>query len=79
LRRADWSVEELPNEVRLIPPGTVAPDLDIDQVLGSQKEAVEGDSAEAAFGLEFQLRDFIASNIKRIDVGGNRLRVYVDP
>jgi Endonuclease NucS C-terminal domain len=39
----------------------------------------EAETAEASFGLEFQLRDFIAQNIGAIDVDGKRLQLYVDP
>lgn len=31
------------------------------------------------FSLEYQLRDFLASNLSSIDFGGRRLRLYVDP
>lgn len=69
LVRLGWSVQETPSEVRLILPGSSA-----SEVLGN-----DDDSDEAAFALEFQLRDFIAQNFSVIDVNGKRLRLYVDP
>ncbi len=74
LRRLGWSVQETTSEVRLIPPGSPATG-----VLGGDDDSGEAETPEAAFGLEFQLRDFIAQNIGAIDVKGKRLRLYVDP
>jgi endonuclease len=79
LRRLGWSVQETPNEVRLILPGTSASDTTLNAVLGSDDDPEEAETAEASFGLEFQLRDFIAQNIGAIDVDGKRLQLYVDP
>lgn len=77
LRRMGWSVQETSDEVRLVPPGTTAGV--IDSVLGGDTEGEEPETPEASFGLEYQLRDFIAQNIAAIDVRGRRLQVYVDP
>jgi len=51
----------------------------VDSVLGEDAETEETGAADTAFGLESQLRDFIAQNIGAIDVEGKRLRLYVDP
>ncbi|CAN5815690.1 hypothetical protein BH11GEM1_BH11GEM1_29570 [soil metagenome] len=77
LRRMGWSVQETASEVRLLPPGTVG--STIDAVLGDDIDGADIEVSEASFGLEFQLRDFLAQNISAIDVQGKRLRVYVDP
>ena len=74
LRRLGWSVQETASEVRLIPPGSQAP-----EVLGADDDSEEAETPEAAFGLEYQLRDFIAQNIGAIDVKGKKLKLYVDP
>ncbi len=74
LKRTGWSVQETAGEVRLIPPGMSAP-----EVLGNAAEPDEEEFLEASFGLENQLRDFIAQNVSTIDVNGKRLRLYVDP
>jgi hypothetical protein len=77
LRRVGWLVQETPTEVRLIRPG--AGEAAVDAVLGEDVDSEEPETPEASFGLEFQLRDFIARNIGAIDVQGKRLRLYVDP
>lgn len=77
LRRVGWSVQETPSEVRLILPGTG--EATVGAVLGEEVDSEEPETLEASFGLEFQLRDFIAQNIGAIDVQGKRLRLYVDP
>lgn len=78
LRRTGWTVQETPTETRLIPPG--ATQASVSAVLGQGGDVEESEEAqEASFGLESQLRDFIAQNISAIDVQGKRLRLYVDP
>jgi hypothetical protein len=74
LRRQGWSIQETASEVRLIPPGSTIPDL-----FDGDDDTEDTEVAEASFGLEFQLRDFIAQNISAIDVRGKRLKLYVDP
>ena len=80
LRKSGWTVQDLGTEVRLIKPGASV--AAIKSVIGDEDgvntEATE-ETQEAAFGLEFQLRDFIAQNIETIDVQGKRLKLYVDP
>jgi hypothetical protein len=83
LRKRGWSVAETANEVRLMMPGMQAGEAVIDAVLGEEPEdAVEDTNetsgADATFGLEYQLRDFLAQNIESIDLNGKRLRLYVD-
>jgi hypothetical protein len=77
LRRSGWSLQETPSEVRLIPPGTR--EAAIEAIFGDDADSEVSDAPEASFGLEFQLRDFIAQNIGSIEVQGRRLRLYVDP
>lgn len=79
LRRMGWSVQETPSEVRLILPGSGAAEAAVGTVLGEEVDFDEPETPEASFGLEFQLRDFIAQNIGAIDVKGKRLQLYVDP
>jgi endonuclease len=78
LRRLGWSVQETPAEVRLFPPGEAVLESAISQVLGGDADVEEQEGEDAAFGLEFQLRDFIAQNLGVIDVAGRKLRLYVD-
>jgi hypothetical protein len=79
LRRAGWQVQETASETRLLMPGTAQADGVVEAVLGNSAMDEQADSSEAAFALEFQLRDVIANNLPAIDVGGNKLRLYVDP
>lgn len=79
LRRLGWSVQETPSEVRLIRLGEPGAEAAVDAVLGDEVVSPDEETPEASFGLEFQLRDFIAQNIGTIDVLGKRLRLYVDP
>src|SRR6266516_3914756 len=59
LRKQGWTVQETPTEVRIIPPGTTASEA-VEAVLGDESEGDEADTEEASFGLEVQLRDFLA-------------------
>ncbi len=79
LRRMGWSVQETDDEVRLIFPRSQADAGTVDAVLGEDHLSEETERPDAAFGLESQLRDFIAQNIATIDVKGRRLQLYVDP
>jgi hypothetical protein len=77
LRRLGWMMQETPSEIRLLKPGAEgAPEI-IDTVLGSS-EAENEDAAESVFTLEYQLRDFLASNLNTIAINGKRLRLFVD-
>jgi hypothetical protein len=77
LKRAGWTLQESPSEVRLVKPGTQSAAEIIDRVLGPD-EISEDESEEAVFELEYQLRDFLASNLGTINIDGRRLRLYVD-
>jgi len=74
LRRQGWSVQETTSEVRLIPPGSTIPDF-----FNGDNDDDDPELSAASFGLEFQLRDFLAQNISAINVNGKRLNLYVDP
>ncbi len=49
---------------------------------GSEDSATEdddgSDAAGQAFGLEYQLRDFLAQNLPSVDIDGSRLTLFVD-
>ncbi|MGD0112957.1 MAG: endonuclease NucS domain-containing protein [Armatimonadota bacterium] len=68
-----WSVQNTDNEVRLVMPGA-----NVGAILGNE-EVQEEAEPEAAFALEYQLRDFLAGNLSAILVEGRKLRLYVDP
>ncbi|WP_194291234.1 endonuclease NucS domain-containing protein [Agrobacterium tumefaciens] len=79
LRQTGWTMQETPDEVRLIFPGHSA--HVVEDLLGGadDTENETGNDAAPYFSLEYQLRDFLASNLSSIDFGGRRLRLYVDP
>lgn len=76
LRRLGWSAQETPDEVRLVPPG--AAETAVEAIMGEDVESNETEAANAYFALEYQLRDFLAQNLGRIDVKGKKLRLYID-
>ncbi len=78
LKRQGWSIDENEAEVRLIPPGAGALDASVNAVLGDDSEPDNTGALDARFGLEYQLRDFIAQNTQAIDVNGRKLRLFVD-
>jgi hypothetical protein len=66
LKKMGWSVQTTDSEVRLIMPGGSANLVSIvGDVLGDD-ELEEGAQSEATFGLEYQLRDFLAQNLGTI-------------
>jgi len=81
LRKQGWSVTETPIEVRVVPPWSEASKAVIDEAIGGddEDEAKSSEDAEAAFALEYQLRDFIAQNLGAIRINGLSLQLYVDP
>lgn len=80
LRRLGWTMQETPTEIRLIKPGTDSSSQMVSEVLGSSVFPDESDEEAAPFfSLEYQLRDFIASNMSTVSINGRRLRLYVDP
>lgn len=81
LRKQGWSLQETDTEFRLIPPGApIETGSVLKEILEEpDREQIAESSEDAAFGLEYQLRDFLAQNLPSITVNGKRLRVYVDP
>lgn len=77
LKRQGWRVEELDDEVRLFAPETT-PTSTVQAVLGESEFDADAPDEALAFGLEAQLRDFLAHNIRNIRVGGRSLRLYSD-
>lgn len=71
-------MEQTPAEVILVPPGDILSIRDMERVEDAEVEEIQVPDAPA-FSLEYQLRDFIASNIETIDLNGMRLKVYIDP
>lgn len=55
------------------------PGLDEENDEIEDSDDVDTPEAEAAFELEYQLRDFIAHNLGGIIVEGKKLRLYIDP
>lgn len=72
-------MQETASEVRMIPPEGHNQAALVDDVLGEPDEAASEADRSPAFSLEYQLRDFIASNLSNIDFNGRRLSLYVDP
>src|SRR3972149_4611500 len=70
LRRMGWSVQETPTDVRLILPGTPGAAAMVETVLGEEAEIDQIEAPDASFGLESQLRDFIAQNLGVVEVKG---------
>lgn len=79
LKKQGWRVQESASETRLILPGTAESFTAIESVLGDSEDEEESETqTRPTFGLEYQLRDFIAENISAISVKGRRLKLYVD-
>jgi hypothetical protein len=78
LKKKGWTIQTTSDEVRLIMPGTVNLEPNVGRVLG-EDDLEEEPESEADFGLESQLRDFLAQNLNAISVEGRRVRLYVDP
>jgi len=85
LRAAGWTVQTSDTEVRLIRP-VDSSRRDLIDVLGPDtgELADAGDESddtlpEAAFALEYQLRDFLSQNLASLHLGHGQLRLYVDP
>jgi RecB family endonuclease NucS len=75
-----WHIQETDTEVRLVPPDASISASELDAVLGNAgDEAEDTDHEEGqAFGLEYQLRDFLAENIQTVLVNANKLKLFVD-
>jgi endonuclease len=78
LRRLGWTMQETPTEVRLIRPGSDSASTIAEKILGND-ELTSDESEEPSFTLEYQLRDFLASNLSTIKIVEKRLRLFVDP
>lgn len=78
LRHLGWTMQETNSAVRMIPPEAQDHAALVDDVLGKPDGAAD-EADFPVFSLEYQLRDFIASNLNAIDFDGRRLRLYVDP
>jgi len=82
LKKQGWKVQESETEIRLILPGDAEAQPLIDSVLGDTEDREEKEyqkDSSPSFGLEYQLRDFMAENIQDISVDGKRLKLFVDP
>jgi len=81
LKKAGWSDQETDTEIRMVRPedgDSQAIKIFVVDPPTETPEEEEDSAGQAAFGLEHQLRDFIAQNIESIPVNGRRLRLYVD-
>jgi endonuclease len=82
LKSQGWLVKESDSEVRLIRPEDGEWREVVDAVLGPSDEDDAdsmGSDGALAFGLEYQLRDFLAQNLSNVNADGARLQLYVDP
>lgn len=83
LRSLGWSVQETEHDVRMIRPSDSEAVSNIARVLGDadsdDTDGSEEHFAEQSFGLEHQLRDFLAQNLHSVRVEGRAVRLYVDP
>lgn len=81
LCEAGWSVKETDTQVVLSKPAGNDQAVAIDEVLGTTEgemsDSESGESGDASFSLEYQLRDFLGQNLDVINVGGSRLKLYV--
>ena len=78
LKRNGWTMQETPTEIRLIAPGSEPATEIIDEVLGSGEEDEITNEVSPSFSLEYQLRDFLASNLNSIPIRGRKLQLFVD-
>src|SRR5262249_21583555 len=60
-----------------VKPGTQSTPELVNKVLGTDEIGEE--VGDPFFTLEYQLRDFLASNLTTVRINGKRLRLYVDP
>lgn len=79
LRSRGWTMQETPTEVRLIAPGSNVSNQAIGEIFGTADPNSHNEEDNLPyFSLEYQLRDFIASNLTTITINGQRLKLYVD-
>ncbi len=74
LKKKGWRVKETEAEVRMMTPGGRS----VDSLLGDNGDDIDDGESEAAFALEYQLRDFLAQNLHAIPVEAKTLHLYVD-
>jgi len=67
-------MEETESEVRLFPPGTPM----LSTALSEEEAPQIEPGNNPVFGLEHQLRDFLADNLQQLGVARKKLQVYVD-
>lgn len=80
LKRRGWTIQETDTEFRLLPPDTIVQaGTVLNDILEEPDNGDESEDQAPSFELEYQLRDFLCSNLSAIPVNGRRLRVYVDP
>ena len=77
LKKKGWRYEETGSEVRLFPPGE---EINKEALSSILDESEENDDTEESngFGLERQLRDFLADNIESIKINDKKLKLFVD-
>ena len=78
LKRVGWTAQELDTEVRMIPPGDWEAIADVLGPATPDDQLDEDADDEQAFGLEYQLRDFLAQNLRAVPINGRRLQLYAD-
>src|SRR5690348_1425549 len=68
LVKQGWAMQETPSEIRLIKPGASSAEI-VEEVLGSDvSDSLEGGEVQPFFSLEYQLRDFLSSNLNVISI-----------
>jgi endonuclease len=77
LLRLGWTMQETPEEVRLIKPGSQGAVIDALEHEDNQQE--DDELNDHSFSLEAHLRDFLVENLESLSINGKRLRLYVSP
>lgn len=77
LQKRGWDMQVTADQVRLMRPGTAGDLLAEEEEAEEEQEAGDAEQVAPYFGLEFQLRDFLAKNLDTIEVvPGKRLQLY---
>ncbi len=80
LKRKGWKMEESSSQVRLLmPSNSQSSSAGNDIFIGDDISNDEQNAQLPVFSLEYQLRDFLATNLNTISVNGKKLRLFVDP
>jgi hypothetical protein len=74
LLRLGWTMQETPEEVRLIKPGSQGAVID---VLEPENDEQDDETNDQWFSLEAHLRDFLVENLETLSFNGKKLRLYV--